>query len=75
MDTHVSVSEMELVSAANTTSRKNKKPMIDAMPPICSNTSGKIMNMSDGPDFDATASAEPMATNAAGTIIRPAKNA
>ena len=41
---------------------------------MSANTAGSVMNMSDGPDLAATASPEPMATNAAGTIMRPARN-
>ena len=75
IDTSASVRLMALVSAAKNTSRKNTKPMTVAkVTSIVLNTSGRVMNMSDGPDFAATASAEPMATNAAGTIMRPAKN-
>ena len=72
MDTHVSVSEMALVSAANSTSRKNKKPMMVAMPPMSTNTVGSVTNMSEGPALAATASPEPMATKAADTMSRPA---
>ena len=72
MDTSVSVSEMALVSAANSTSRKNRKPMMAAMPPMSANTVGNVMNMSEGPAFEATASPEPMATKAAETMSRPA---
>ncbi len=34
---------------------------------------GSVMNISEGPAFAATASLDPMATNAAGTIMRPAR--
>ena len=37
-----------LVSAANSTSRKNKKPMKVAMPPMSTNTVGSVTNMSEG---------------------------
>ena len=49
METSVSTSEMALVSAANSTSRKNKKPMMVAMPPMSTNTVGSVTNMSEGP--------------------------
>ncbi len=65
---------MALVSAANSTSRKNKKPITAAMPSMSTNTLGSVMNMSEGPALPATASPEPMATKAAGTIMRPARN-
>ena len=74
MDTHVSVSEMALVSAAKSTSRKNRKPTIVAASPMPPKTPGNVMNIRDGPEFDATASPDPMATKAAGTIISPARN-
>ena len=74
MEVQVSVSEMALVKAANSTSRKNRKPTTVAAPPISANTVGRMTNMSDGPELAATASPEPMATNAAGTIMRPARN-
>ena len=74
METQVSVSEIALVSAAKNTKRKKTNPTMVATCPMSANTSGKMMNMSEGPEFCATASPEPIATNAAGTIMRPARN-
>lgn len=48
VDVHVSAREMELVSAANSTSRKNAAPMM-LDPPMSANTLGRVMNISDGP--------------------------
>ena len=75
MDTHVSVSDIAEVSAAKITSRKNRNPTSTATSPMRLKMSGRMTNMSDGPDFAATASLDPIAANAVGTITKPAKKA
>ena len=39
-----------------------------------SKTCGRMMNISEGPEFWATASPEPRAAKVAGTIMRPARS-
>ena len=70
VDTALSVSAMELVSAAHSTSTKNRMPMRVPMP-ILSNTFGIVMNMRDGPAFSVFGS-PPEKANTAGMIISPA---
>ena len=69
----VSISEIEEVSAANSTSRKNTAPMIV---PKCmdSNTIGSVTNMRPGPALIAVGS-PPLNATTAGMIIRPAMKA
>ena len=71
---HVSTSEMELVSAAKITRMKNTQPMIPPASPMLLNTCGRMMNMSEGPAFCATASPEPSAAKVDGMIMKPASS-
>ena len=65
-----SVSAMELVTAANSTNRKNRMPM--AVPnPMLANTFGMVMNISAGPACRVFGS-PPEKAKTAGIIIRPA---
>ena len=61
---------MELVSAANSTSRKNRMP-IGVPRPMESKTLGIVMNIRDGPAFSASGS-PPENANTAGMIMSPA---
>ena len=61
---------MELVSAANSTNRKNAMP-ITVPKPMESKTFGMVMNISEGPAFSALGS-PPEKEKTAGMIIRPA---
>ena len=72
-DTMVSINEMDEVSAANNTNKKNNVPMT---PPkrILSNTFGSVINISPGPAPKAALS-PPENANTAGMIIRPARKA
>ena len=70
VETALSVSAMELVSAANSTNRKNAMP-ITVPKPMESKTFGMVMNISEGPAFSALGS-PPEKANTAGMIIRPA---
>ena len=70
VETALSVSAIELVSAAKSTRTKNRMPM--AVPrPMESKTLGMVMNISDGPAFSAAGS-PPEKAKTAGMIIRPA---
>ena len=71
---HVSTSEIELVSAAKMTRMKNTQPMMPPASPMLLKTCGRMMNISDGPAFCATASPDPSAANVDGMIIRPASS-
>ena len=70
VDTALSVSAMELVTAANSTSRKNRMPTSVPMP-MLSNTLGMVTNISFGPAFSVVGS-PPEKANTAGMIISPA---
>ena len=61
---------MELVIAANNTSKKNRIP-IPVPRPILANTFGMVINISAGPAFSVSGS-PPEKANTAGMIIRPA---
>ena len=61
---------MELVTAANSTSRKNKTPTMVPRP-MLSNTLGMVINIREGPAFRVPGS-PPEKANTAGMIIRPA---
>ena len=74
IETQVSMSEIAEVSAAKITNKKNSTPITGAKSPNDANICGSTINMRPGPEFSVTASGEPSATNAAGTIMRPAKN-
>ena len=69
----VSIREMELVSAANRTRKKNAPP-ISCPPGIDRKTFGSVMNIRPGPAPIADSS-PPEKTKTAGMIIRPARNA
>ena len=73
MDTTVSMSEIDEVSAAKKTRMKNSVP---TNPPkgIDSNTRGRVMNMSPGPALILLGS-PPLNATTAGIIIRPASKA
>jgi len=70
VETALSVSAMELVIAANNTSKKNRIP-IPVPRPILANTFGMVINISAGPAFSVSGS-PPEKANTAGMIIRPA---
>ena len=70
LETALSVSAMELVIAANNTSKKNRIP-IPVPRPILANTFGMVINISAGPAFSVSGS-PPEKANTAGMIIRPA---
>ena len=75
METTVSKREIDDVSAANSTSRKNAVPN---SPPIFMepNTFGSTPNISPGPACPRIKDASPpLNATTAGTIIRPARNA
>ena len=61
---------MELVTAANSTSKKNSTPTAEPKP-MLSNTLGRVMNIRDGPAF-SEAESPPENANTAGMIIKPA---
>ena len=70
VDTALSVNAIELVTAAQSTSRKNIIPT--SLPsPMLSNTFGIVINISDGPACKLVAS-PPENANTAGIIISPA---
>ena len=70
VETALSVSAIELVTAANNTSRKKRIPT--AVPnPMLANTFGIVINISDGPACRVSGS-PPEKANTAGMIIRPA---
>ena len=73
LETQASVRLIALVRAANSTSKKKTKPTIWPAKPMSENTCGKVTNMSEGPALAATASAEPSAMKAPGTIMMPAR--
>ena len=73
IETMVSISEMEEVSAANSTRKKNRPPM-NCPPGIDRKTFGRVMNIRPAPAPMADSS-PPENTNTAGIIIRPARNA
>ena len=68
--TALSVRAIELVRAANNTSRKNKIPT-PVPSPIFANTFGIVINMSEGPACSVSGS-PPENANTAGIIISPA---
>ena len=70
VDTALSVSAIELVSAAKSTSTKNAMP-ITVPRPMESKTLGMVMNISAGPALSAEGSPLENAKTA-GMIIRPA---
>ena len=61
---------MELVSAANSTRRKNRIP-ITVPKPILANTFGMVINIREGPACRVSGS-PPEKAKTAGMIIRPA---
>lgn len=70
VETALSVNAIELVTAANSTSRKNKIPT--TVPnPIFSNTFGIVININAGPACRVSGS-PPENANTAGMIISPA---
>ena len=71
VDTALSVSAMELVSAANSTSVKNRMPMMRPKP-ILLKICGIVMNIREGPAFKCSGS-PPEKANTAGMIIMPAR--
>ena len=70
VDTTLSVSAMELVIAAKSTSRKNKTPAAEPNP-MLANTFGSVMNIREGPACSVSGS-PPEKANTAGMIISPA---
>ena len=70
VETALSVRAMELVSAAQSTSRKNMIPTKVPIP-ILANTFGMVINISDGPAWRVSGS-PPENAKTAGMIIRPA---
>ena len=73
VETALSVRAMELVIAANSTSKKNSVPTTWPRP-MLSNTLGMVMNISAGPACRVSGS-PPEKENTAGMIIRPAMTA
>ena len=71
VETAASVSAMELVSAANSTSVKNRTPMMRPIP-MLAKILGIVMNMREGPAPSCSGS-PPENANTAGMIIMPAK--
>ena len=70
VDTALSVRAIELVTAANSTSTKNRIPT--AVPnPMLANTFGIVINIRDGPACSVSGS-PPENAKTAGMIIRPA---
>ena len=61
---------MELVTAANSTNRKNRIPAM-VPKPMLANTFGMVMNISAGPACRVSGS-PPVNAKTAGMIIRPA---
>ena len=72
-ETMVSISEMDEVSAANSTSRKNTAPMISPNA-MDSNTMGSVLNIRPGPLLILVGS-PPLNATTGGMIIRPATKA
>ena len=70
METTVSIREMDEVSAANSTSRKNTPPIRWPIH-MRSNTCGSVPNIRPGPALMPDGS-PPLNATTAGTIIRPA---
>ena len=70
VETALSVSAMELVSAANSTRRKNRIP-ITVPKPILANTFGMVINIREGPACRVSGF-PPEKAKTAGMIIRPA---
>ena len=70
VETALSVSAIELVTAAKSTSRKNRIPT-KVPSPILANTFGIVMNISAGPACSVSGS-PPENANTAGIIISPA---
>ena len=69
----VSTSDMALVSAAKSTSKKNPIPAIRPAP-MLSKTFGNVINISEGPAL-SFAGSPPENANTAGITISPAKTA
>ena len=70
VETALSVSAIELVTAANSTSTKNRMPTTVPRP-MLANTFGIVMNINDGPACKVFGS-PPENAKTAGMIIRPA---
>ena len=70
VETALSVSAMELVTAANNTSKKNSTPTAPPSP-MLANTFGIVINISAGPACKVSGS-PPENANTAGMIISPA---
>ena len=70
VETALSVSAIELVTAANSTNKKNTTPI--AVPnPMFAKTFGIVINIKAGPDFNVSA-LPPEKAKTAGMIISPA---
>ena len=70
VETALSVNAIELVTAANNTSKKNRIPA-NVPNPMLLNTFGIVININDGPACSVSGS-PPENANTAGIIIRPA---